>query len=450
MLYLIHKMIFYTSQSVEVSGGSLYLYRMKSPRLIIILITVLVGGLRAQPFVVPSRILYIDEIRGDTFAQAIFLSRSNPIIVERRLAPEYEAVFFLYLAQDTFILNNQRLTRRACREYANFLGRRDTAYNQLRITYPTSQRTLFDHETWSQGRWVPQARVDMTNGAQGLPDLLMTTAYNYHLVSFMDVMVPPFPFPIMYKVQHVGDTLKEYDLNSQNSSPVLVYARKPSRGQGCDSLLGDFEVELCFESGTGLLSLQNMIAIYERGNNVLQKEESIRSIYYDNQGRLVKDSTDSYFYLPATAARPDSHARKVLTYRYDSQNRLVEVVSVNISKGGGVIGRLAGRFSSLPPFLRLNSQDTSRMRIVLEYGGSLALSNRFSESCLRWNGREVAFTCLGQAERLPLALYDALGHQLWQGEVSGSSPAFHLPHTLPPGIYILRAGAEAIRLYLQP
>ncbi len=64
--------------------------------------------------------------------------------------------------------------------------------------------------------------------------------------------------------------------------------------------------------------------------------------------------------------------------------------------------------------------------------------------------REGEFSCLAPTDKLTLELYDVLGRPLWQGQVSGSQPLFHLPADLPSGVYILRAGASALRLYLTP
>jgi len=156
-----------------------------------------------------------------------------------------------------------------------------------------------------------------------------------------------------------------------------------------------------------------------------------------------------------TAGRIDSviSTESRIYYSYDSNNRLIRIVSVESSGSDTTFytydswGRLIETRQS-----GVNSSGPYQRRFILRYRGApSSLSSVLGGDCLFWDAsqRRGALTCQPAGAFTALRLYDLQGRIVWQGSVRGAE-TFQMPLTLPPGLYYLHTDVGAARLYLMP
>ncbi|MCX7763912.1 MAG: hypothetical protein N2253_03335 [Bacteroidia bacterium] len=399
-----------------------------------------------QQLSLPTQILYIDPSTRDTFATATYLSRTNPIVVE------FAGSILPRPRRDTIFLTNQgSLSSYRSKFYEQSGNSIDSVWLRVTVSYPSTRRTEFTTEvfSFSTSQWVRLLSVVQVGASQAFPEILSTAGYLIAALetgyTFMPIYMPP-----MYKRAHYGDTI----YMTHPLSPLSdIYARKPGSANVCDSLIPINssdpiqKVSLCFNA-QGLLT-QSRLTI---DNSSSDDEEETRNLVYDAANRVLRDSIDNYLYSQLGTSIPNSHSRRVLRYTYDAQGRLSEIFLIEIYKQGGFISRFASLPKNHTPshLRRTNSQDTTLTRLVFIYGSAASVESALSAECLVISGRRGTLGCLSYGERVSLSLYDLMGREFWRGDVSGEHPTFHLPESLPQGVYLLRVGNTIKRLYLLP
>lgn len=411
-----------------------------------LLVAVIVAFLKAQLPPLPDTVWKWDGLGtiGNFTEMYVVRSRGNPIV--RELYYRTGPSTWQLRAVDSLQLNTQnQIAYWTVKQYSYL---QDSSIFRFRLSYPDSRRTevIIEGQDSASRAWVPYVRIEGVGFGQTAWDLLNSFVFIINEERYL-------PYPSLYKRSHIGDTLRWYEWDTTSTPPqwslLFAYARKIG---SCDTLVEpisqiSWDIVFCFRTPDELVSQRD---------SAQDSSVTYRYLFYDG-GRVVKDSSEYIDY--DGQGNITYNRRSIQSYSYDSQGRLSEATELSLFKRGGLILR-----SSLGPLGRLKkplhavplrqtaSVDTSLTRWVLVYSTASSLEGAFRPGCFVYRSqlREGEFSCLAPTDKLTLELYDVLGRPLWQGQVSGSQPLFHLPADLPSGVYILRAGASALRLYLTP
>lgn len=408
----------------------------------------------AQYGVVPDTILYETWLNGNggVTEMRVFKARGNPRISEkyRRVGPtDWEIV-----ERDTVITDNQgRLIYFSNISFRN--SGADSSLIRTQVTYPQSNKGIFISQGWDTitRSWKNLIKVEFHNSF-GLSLEVLSGSFILDLVGLREELLP-----VLYRRSHVGDTIRYYEWDTLLSPPDwalwFAYARKAGT---CDSLYeistGQMEnFELCFDGNGNLL----------RSRDTTAADSSVwyRFVYYDGS-RILRDSAEAVNYDGQGAV--ERQYRKVTRYTYTPSGGFDVIERISLSSRGPFILRRGGRwslayrleglgrFSEVESSLRLANVDTVIERMQFIYRTAGLEANLFQLGCFQYSSRERMgrFGCLQPQARLSLELYDVMGRQVWQGEVSGAVPTFQLPMSLPAGVYVLRAGSSAQRIFLEP
>lgn len=413
----------------------------------------LIGAVWAQYGVVPDTI--VKEWRRGSYSSTgilVFRARGNPMIREEYY-PDNSGNWELS-RRDTLVLDNQgRLDRFSVWSFRNTgSGGTDSSLYRVRANYPSADKGIFLAEEWDPNdqNWKNGVKVELKGQ---IPPFSLSWE-NISASIFAEFFGFPEELPKLYKRAHFGDTLLWYwwDDSTNNWNLRYGYAR---RARSCDSLIlippRPAEIEVCFDGNDYLTRW--------RDTSADDSSVSYLYVFYAN-GRVVTDSSEYIDYDGSGQIAYNS--RQVCRYAYTSSGGFDSIQCISVYSQGGIIlrRRLRSVYEQRPHALgalplsqaRTASVDTSVSVYRFIYRSTSLGKGVFQGNCFSYSStlREGRVGCLGQAEKLALELYDVMGRRVWQGEVSGAVPTFQLPASLPAGVYVLRAGEAAQKLYLEP
>ncbi|MCS7163203.1 MAG: hypothetical protein NZ958_07780 [Bacteroidia bacterium] len=401
-----------------------------------ILALLLLGGLTAQPLWFADTVWYIRYAPqgSDTF-QLIRHLRQGSALIRENYDREGQGGGWRLRRVDTLVLSAQgRLTK---------LGRTQidrAGGGQLETLRVQTLYAYFADRVEAYGRderGDMLLRAEFFSTAQQAEELLRSS------LAFFAIGGEGLGLetPVLYRREHVGDSLRVYVRDGGTWQEAFVYRRRAGGASRCDTIIsGEGSMLFCTDA-SGYLTQARDTSPPAMGGGA---SSSYRVMTYGSVGGtrvVLKDSTDSYSYAPNQPNQIVSHARTVLNYLYGANGRLEEIRRIELRRNNGLIGGPGNE-----------PVDTTEVRVVLVYSQTSALIQPASVGCLEFSseGRWGRLPCLEAGKELPVRLYEGMGRLVWQGRVRGEQPFFQLPAEVPSGVYLLQVGVEVRRVFLQP